>query len=133
MLGEEDIKKQIKNNEVEAKEEPKPQEESTEPRGNAFTLEDSHMRSIAKELGDSYGDVAKYSHELNTIVDYVKTSTGAKEFNDILWEIRLLSSKVGRDAMGELQIKRVYRYAYLHNERASIDRELKKYEYGRDK
>lgn len=130
MLGEEDVKKQIKNNEVEVKEKA-PEVESTEPRGDAFTLEETQLKNIIKEVGDSAIDPSRYLKEITSIVDYVKQSTGAKDFNDILWEVRLLSNKVGRDAMGESQIKRMYRYAYLNNEKASIERELKKYEYDR--
>ena len=126
MLGEEDVKKQLQNEEI--KEKPLP-EDSTEPRGDALVLEDNQLRKIVEEVGDRTADPSKYSREIKQIVEFVKNTTGAKEYNDILWEIRLLSSKVGKDAMGASQIMRIYRYVYLNSEKQSIDRELKKFNH----
>ena len=126
MLGEEDVKKQLQNKEI--KEEPLP-EESTEPRGDAFTLEDNQLRKIVEEVGEKTADPSKYAREIKQIVEFVKNTTGAKEYNDILWEIRLLSSKVGKDSMGASQVMRIYRYVYLNSEKQSIDRELKKFNH----
>lgn len=126
MLGEEDVKKQLQNEEI--KEKPLP-EESTEPRGDALTLEDNQLRKIVDEVGEKTADPSKYAREIKQIVEFIKNTTGAKEYNDILWEIRLLSSKVGKDAMGASQIMRIYRYVYLNSEKQSIDRELKKFNH----
>ena len=126
MLGEEDVKKQLQNEEI--KEEPLP-EESTEPRGDALTLEDNQLRKIVEEVGERTSDPQKYAREIKQIVEFIKNTTGAKEYNDILWEIRLLSRKVGKDAMGASQVMRMYRYVYLNSEKQSIDRELKKFNH----
>lgn len=126
MLGEEDVKKQIQNEEI--KEKPLP-EESTEPRGDALTLEDNQLRKIVEEVGERTSDPQKYAREIKQIVEFIKNTTGAKEYNDILWEIRLLSRKVGKDAMGASQVMRMYRYVYLNSEKQSIDRELKKFNH----
>lgn len=127
MLGEEDVKKQIVNKEVEEK--PKIEEESKEPRGDAFTLEDAQLKKIVDEVGEKVADPSKYSREIKQIVEYIKATTGAKEYNDVLWEVRLLSNKVGRDSFGASQIMRIYRYVYLNSEKLSIDRELKKFNH----
>lgn len=129
MLGEEDVKKQQLNKELPGKDET-PKVESADV-SNAFTLDGTRLRGLVKELAPEAQDHERYSHEISEIVDFVKNTTGAKEWNDILWEVRLLSKQIGNDVMGQSQLQRLFRYVYLQNERTKIDRELKKESYVR--
>jgi len=129
MLGEEDIKKQQLNNEIDTKiNEIKPESSSV---SNAFTLDDIKLETLAKELDPNMQDYERFSHQINEIVNYVKNVTGAKEWNDVLWEVRLLSKELGNDALGQSQLQRLFRYVYLKNEQSRINRELKKENYVR--
>jgi hypothetical protein len=87
--------------------------------GDTFT-----HQAVIKELGDKIEDSERYSKELNAIIEYIQRTKGARDMNDILWEVRLLSGSLGREGLGGKQLSRLYRYVYLQNEKSSIDREL---------
>jgi len=116
MLGEEDLK--AKPVEVEVK-----PEVEVEPHIVVGT-DDLTLKKVGEALGeDSY---EKYSGELRDIIDFVKREFGAKELNDILWEVRRIKSELGT-GYDDSVVKRLYRYVYLRNEKASIDNELRRF------
>jgi uncharacterized protein YoxC len=77
---------------------------------------------IAKEIGVEIKETTKYNHDLKLILDYVKQK-GAKTLNEVIWEVRELSNKVGKPAFGH-PITKMSRFAYLYTERNKIDKEL---------
>lgn len=77
---------------------------------------DDYLKSkIAEALGHHSGEVDKFDMELNRILEWAR-NTGAKEIEDIMWEVRMLSSKLGTPGLGESRIKWLHQYIYLENE-----------------
>jgi hypothetical protein len=82
---------------------------------------------IAEVLGHSISDAEKYDVELNRIMDWAKNK-GAESIEDILWEVRYLSTRLGTPGVGESRIKWLHQYIFLENEDAIIKGQLKKME-----
>lgn len=83
------------------------------------------VSEIGRELGVETKETTKYDRDLKLLMEYA-VNRGAKNLNDVLWEIRQLKNKVGKEAMGD-SIKKYSRYAYLYNESVAIEKEMARY------
>lgn len=119
MLGAEDVKKlQIENPQV------TPEVKESIP-GNNTVLDNVLLHAqIGQQLGLATLEAERYSHEINKIVEWAKAN-GAKTMEDILYEIKYLSNRLGNNPM-EKKIKTVARYVFLATERQRINTEMER-------
>ena len=120
MLGAEDLKKL--QAEMPAPVQTTPQET---PTGNNVVLDKVLLeQNIGSVLGLASLEASKYSYEINNIIDWAKAN-GAKTMDDILYEIRYLSSTLGNN-MDEKKIKTISRYVFLANEKTKLNQEMER-------
>jgi hypothetical protein len=120
MLGAEDLKK------VQA-EMPTPVQTTPQetPTGNNVVFDRVLLeQNIGSVLGLASLETSKYSYEINNIIDWAK-SNGAKTMDDIIYEIRYLSSTLGNN-MDEKKIKTISRYVFLANEKTKLNQEMER-------
>ena len=75
-------------------------------------------------LGLASLETGRYSQEITDLIDWAKAN-GAKTMDDILYEIRYLSNKLGNNP-NEKKIKTISRYVYLSGERSRLNTELER-------
>ena len=119
MSGAEDVKKfQIDNPQVTT------QVQETLP-GNNTVIDDAILHSqIGQQLGLASLETEKYGHEIDRIVEWAKAN-GAKTLDDIIYEIKYLSNKLGHNPM-EKRIKTISRYVFLSTEKQKLNREIER-------
>jgi hypothetical protein len=120
MLGAEDLKKL--QAEMPTPVQTTPQET---PTGNNVVFDKALLeQNIGSVLGLASLEASKYSYEINNIIDWAKAN-GAKSMDDILYEIRYLSSTLGNN-MDEKKIKTISRYVFLANEKTKLNQEMER-------
>lgn len=119
MLGAEDVKKfQIDNPQVAT------ETKETLP-GTSTMLDNALVHSqVGQHLGLASLETEKYGHEIDRIVEWAKAN-GAKTLDDILYEIKYLSNKLGHNPM-EKRIKTIGRYVFLSSEKQKINQEIER-------
>lgn len=85
----------------------------------AHESDDFLKSKITEVLGHSPAEANKFDMELNRILEWAR-NTGAESIEDILWEVRMLSSKLGTPGLGESRIKWLHQYIYLENEESIV-------------
>jgi hypothetical protein len=120
MLGAEGVKQlQIEQPQIFQKPEATPQVTEN------FTPDNSVVSSqVASVLGLASLETGRYSQEITDLIDWAKAN-GAKTMDDILYEIRYLSNKLGNNP-NEKKIKTISRYVYLSGERSRLNTELER-------
>lgn len=120
MLGPEDLKKQQQQEEV------KPEVQPTTDNIPAPSVinEVIAVNRVAEILGDD--KAGEHKRELAKIVEWATKQKGVTNLDDLAYEIRDLARRLGRGFDLEPMVKKMYRYVYLQNERASIDQEIGK-------
>jgi hypothetical protein len=120
MLGAEGVKQlQIEQPQIFQKPEATPQVTEN------FTPDNSVVSSqVASVLGLASLETGRYSQEITDLIDWAKAN-GAKTMDDILYEIRYLSNKLGNNP-NEKKIKTISRYVYLSGERNRLNTELER-------
>jgi hypothetical protein len=120
MLGAEDLKKL--QAEMPTPVQTTPQET---PTGNNVVFDKALLeQNIGSVLGLASLEASKYSYEINNIIDWAKAN-GAKSMDDIIYEIRYLSSTLGNN-MDEKKIKTISRYVFLANEKTKLSQEMER-------
>jgi hypothetical protein len=120
MLGAEDVKKI--QAEMPTTVQTTPQET---PTGNNVVFDKALLeQNIGSVLGLASLEASKYSYEINNIIDWAKAN-GAKTMDDIIYEIRYLSSTLGNN-MDEKKIKTISRYVFLANEKTKLSQEMER-------
>jgi hypothetical protein len=120
MLGAEDLKKL--QAEMPTPVQTTPQET---PTGNNVVFDKALLeQNIGSVLGLASLEASKYSYEINNIIDWAKAN-GAKSMDDIIYEIRYLSSTLGNN-MDEKKIKTISRYVFLANEKTKLNQEMER-------
>lgn len=79
---------------------------------------------VAQVLGLASLESGKYSQEIKDVIDWAKAN-GAKSIDDIMYEIRYLSNKLGNNP-NEKKIKTISRYVFLSNERSRLNNEIER-------
>lgn len=118
MLGEEDLKAKP----AVVVEEPEPEPKDTTA---VIGADDLTLKKVGEAL--SVDNYERDSAEIKAIIEYVSRQFGAKELNDIIWEVRRLKNELGT-GYNDQPLKRLYRYVYLQNEKSSIDNELRRFD-----
>lgn len=77
---------------------------------------------IAQVLGLASSEASQYSMEIKNLIDWAR-SNGAQNMDDILYEIRSLSNKLGNSS-DERKIKTLSRYIFLTKEKQRLDIEM---------
>jgi len=77
---------------------------------------------IAQVLGLASSEASQYSMEIKNLIDWAR-SNGAQTMDDILYEIRSLSNKLG-SSFEEKKIKTLSRYIFLTKEKQRLDIEM---------
>lgn len=123
MLGEEDLKAhpQTTQSTVVVDDTPKPSNDV------GMGDRETACRKVAETLGVK--DYAKHTGNLDAIIEFISREYGAKELNDIIWEVRRLKNVLGT-GYDDNPIKTLYRYVYLKNEQSSIGNELRRFKDG---
>ena len=120
MLGAEGVK-QLQTEQPQIFQKPEETPQVTEN----FTLDNSIVSSqVASVLGLASLETGRYSQEITDLIDWAKAN-GAKTMDDILYEIRYLSNKLGNNP-NEKKIKTISRYVYLSGERSRLNTELER-------
>jgi hypothetical protein len=120
MLGAEGVK-QLQTEQPQILQKP---EATPEVRDN-FTPDNFVISSqVASVLGLASLESGRYSQEIADVIDWAKAN-GAKTMDDILYEIRSLSNKLGNNP-NEKKIKTISRYVYLSGERSRLNTELER-------
>lgn len=92
---------------------------------NPYAIEEMSIHQILELDGDA--DKQKYSPEIKTLYNWVKTQTKDLSPENIKWTVRELQLKLGTPPFGEDRVKHLSRFAYLDMEGKRIDEEKKKY------
>lgn len=79
---------------------------------------------VAQLLGLASLEAGRYSQEITDAIEWAK-SNGAKSLDDILYEIRYLTNRLGNNP-NEKKIKTISRYVFLANERNRLNTELER-------
>lgn len=88
-----------------------------------FVGDDMKLR-VGRSLGlDKFSDVKKYQHNIERLIDWGKEK-GAKDAEDLIWNIRQLANRVGSAPLGQNTTQHLSTYAYLEMERMKIDKQL---------
>jgi hypothetical protein len=120
MLGAEGVK-QLQTEQPQIFQKPEATPQVTEN----FTPDNSIVSSqVASVLGLASLETGRYSQEITDLIDWAKAN-GAKTMDDILYEIRYLSNKLGNNP-NEKKIKTISRYVYLSGERSRLNTELER-------
>lgn len=120
MLGAEGVK-QLQTEQPQIFQKPEATPQVTEN----FTPDNSVVSSqVASVLGLASLETGRYSQEITDLIDWAKAN-GAKTIDDILYEIRYLSNKLGNNP-NEKKIKTISRYVYLSGERSRLNTELER-------
>jgi hypothetical protein len=120
MLGAEGVK-QLQTEQPQIFQKPEATPQVTEN----FTPDNSVVSSqVASVLGLASLETGRYSQEITDLIDWAKAN-GAKTMDDILYEIRYLSNKLGNNP-NEKKIKTISRYVYLSGERSRLNTELER-------
>lgn len=82
---------------------------------------------VTEALTGSIEGNSKYSMELDSIIEWAKAN-GAKNTEDIVWEVRHLLTNLGSPKLGDNPIRYLYRYVFLVNEKRKINKELQEFE-----
>ena len=120
MLGAEGVKQlQIEQPQIFQKPEATPQVTEN------FTPDNSVISSqVASVLGLASLETGRYSQEIADVIDWAKAN-GAKSLEDIIYEIRFLTNKLGNNP-NEKKIKTISRYVYLSGERNKLNTEIER-------
>lgn len=120
MLGAEDVKKYQNENPIQVETQVK-----EDIPANNLNFDNLILRNqIGQQLGLATLEVEKYSGEVNDIIDWAR-SNGAKTPEDIMYEIKYLSSQLGNNPM-EKKIKTVARYIFLTKEKQRLNTEMER-------
>lgn len=92
---------------------------------NPYGIEEMSIHQMLEIDGDA--DKQKYSDEIKTLYNWVKTQTKDLSPENIKWTIRELQLKLGTPPFGEDRVKHLSRFAYLDMEGKKIEEEKKKY------
>lgn len=118
---------------------PKPVESPTEPQSspehidNHTTLEsglnsDLKLIELGKGLGlDDIKDIRKYESDLSRMLEWA-SSLGVTDMDDILFEIKKLSARIGSPVIGDNKLKHLSRYMFFQLERNRLDQKMKQLE-----
>jgi hypothetical protein len=79
---------------------------------------------VASLLGLASLETGRYSQEIADVIDWAKAN-GAKSLEDIIYEIRFLTNKLGNNP-NEKKIKTISRYVYLSGERNKLNTEIER-------
>lgn len=79
---------------------------------------------VAQLLGLASLEAGRYSQEITDAIEWAKAN-GAKSLDDILYEIRFLSNRLGNNP-NEKKIKTISRYIFLANERNRLNTEMER-------
>jgi len=92
---------------------------------NPYAIEEMSIHQMLEIDGDA--DKQKYTPEIKTLYNWVKTQTKDLSPENIKWTIRELQLKLGTPPFGEDRAKHLSRFAYLDMEGKKIEEEKKKY------
>lgn len=92
---------------------------------NPYGIEEMSIQQMLELDGDA--DKQKYTPEIKTLYNWVKTQTKDLSPENIKWTIRELQLKLGTPPFGEDRVKHLSRFAYLDMEGKRIEQEKKKY------
>jgi hypothetical protein len=120
MLGAEGVK-QLQSQEPQAFQQP-----VNEPQVSENFAPDSAILNmqVAQILGLASLETGRYSQEITDAIEWAK-SNGAKTLDDILYEIRYLSNRLGNNP-NEKKIKTISRYIFLSSERSRLNTEIER-------
>jgi hypothetical protein len=120
MLGAEGVK-QLQTEQPQIFQKPEATPQVTEN----FTPDNSVVSSqVASVLGLASLETGRYSQEIADVIDWAKAN-GAKSLEDIIYEIRFLTNKLGNNP-NEKKIKTISRYVYLSGERTRLNTEIER-------
>ena len=120
MLGAEGVK-QLQTEQPQIFQKPEATPQVTEN----FTPDNSVVSSqVASVLGLASLESGRYSQEIADVIDWAKAN-GAKSLEDIIYEIRFLTNKLGNNP-NEKKIKTISRYVYLSGERTRLNTEIER-------
>ena len=120
MLGAEGVK-QLQTEQPQIFQKPEATPQVTEN----FTPDNSVISSqVASVLGLASLETGRYSQEIADVIDWAKAN-GAKSLEDIIYEIRFLTNKLGNNP-NEKKIKTISRYVYLSGERTRLNTEIER-------
>lgn len=93
--------------------------------GDNFAPDDAVINlQVAQLLGLASLEAGRYSQEITDAIEWAKAN-GAKSLDDILYEIRYLTNRLGNNP-NEKKIKTISRYIFLSNERNRLGTELER-------
>ena len=120
MLGAEGVK-QLQEQQPQIFEQP---EVNTGTRENFAPDNTLVTMQVAQLLGLASMEAGRYSQEITDAIEWAK-SNGAKTMEDILYEIRYLSNRLGNNP-NEKKIKTISRYIFLASKRNRLNTELER-------
>lgn len=83
--------------------------------------------AVAQVLELEGSQKAKYSNDINTLVEWAKSQTDDHDPINLKWVIRDLRMRIGSPALHEDPIRHLSRFAYLDLEGRRIKKEKDKY------
>jgi flagellar hook-length control protein FliK len=120
MLGAEGVK-QLQSQEPQIFQQP-----VTQPQVSENFAPDSAVLNmqVAQVLGLASLETGRYSQEITDAIEWAKAN-GAKSMDDILYEIRYLSNRLGNNP-NEKKIKTISRFIFLSGERNRLNTEIER-------
>lgn len=98
-------------------------DQSSEP-----VTDEYERMSIGKAVGlKDFPEVRKYAHQIDRLMEWARVK-GAKDSEDMVWQIRQLANRVGGPTIGNNWAQHLSTYAYLEMEKLKIDKQLKEIE-----
>lgn len=79
---------------------------------------------LAEMFNINHGEIGKYEHDMNRIIDYVNTFN-PQNMDDIIYYVKSLGARLGTSSL-EKQIKTISRYLFLSNQKTQIERDLER-------
>lgn len=121
MLGSEGVK-QLQSQQPEVFKQPEVQ---TPVVRENYTPDDAVISlQVAQLLGLASLEAGRYSQEISDVIEWAKAN-GAKTLDDIMYEIRYLTNRLGNNP-NEKKIKTISRYVFLSNERNRLNTEIER-------
>lgn len=79
---------------------------------------------LAEMFNINNGEMGKYEHDMNRIIEYVNTFN-PQNMDDIIYYVKSLGARLGTSNL-EKQIKTISRYLFLSNQKNQIERDLER-------
>lgn len=84
---------------------------------------------LAEMFNINNGEMGKYEHDMNRIIEYVNTFN-PQNMDDIIYYVKSLGARLGTSNL-EKQIKTISRYLFLSNQKTQIERDLERMTNGK--